>query len=271
MPVLSKGQLHIDYIEEGCGETVVLIHSSVSGNRQWRSLIETLRDRYRVLALNLYGYGSTTPWSADVPQTFEDQAGLVMALCEDTSGPVHIVGHSFGGGVALKAASLLGSKVGKLIAYEPIPFYLLHQHDRHLEYSEVDVLSASVKKLGGRGEWSQAAGLFADYWSGQGTWELMPEQRQATFMAALPHSFHEWDAALNETSTVDDLKKIAARTLVMHSAQASDPIRAIIDILRNSCPDWAVTRISDGGHMAPLTNPGTVNPLIRQFLDTGAV
>jgi pimeloyl-ACP methyl ester carboxylesterase len=271
MPIVTKGQLHIDYIEEGSGETVVLIHSSVSGNRQWRSLIETLKDRYRVLALNLYGYGRTSSWSGDVPQTLEHQAGLVLALCSENSGPVHIVGHSFGGGVALKAASLLGSRVGKLIVYEPIPFYLLHQHDRHLEYSEVDVLSASVKKLGTSGEWSQAAELFADYWSGQGTWKSMPEQRQATFIAALPHSFHEWDAALYETTTIDDLKGIAARTLVMYSSQASDPIRGIVQILRNSCPHWTFTRISDGGHMAPLTNPGVVNPLVRQFLNTGMV
>ena len=62
MPVLSKGRLKIDYTDEGDGEPVVLVHSSVSGNRQWRALTEALKDRYRVLAINLFSYGETTPW-----------------------------------------------------------------------------------------------------------------------------------------------------------------------------------------------------------------
>jgi pimeloyl-ACP methyl ester carboxylesterase len=28
--------------------------------------------------------------------------------------------------------------------------------------------------------------------------------------------------------------------------------------------------LSDGGHMAPLTRPDLVNPIVRQFLETGA-
>src|SRR3954464_14346888 len=57
MPVLSRGSLKIDYNDDGQGQPVVLIHSSVSANRQWRPLTEILKDRYRVLALNLFGYG----------------------------------------------------------------------------------------------------------------------------------------------------------------------------------------------------------------------
>ena len=57
MPVLSKDNLKVDYSDDGEGQPVVLVHSSASGNRQWRALVEVLKDRYRVLALNLYGYG----------------------------------------------------------------------------------------------------------------------------------------------------------------------------------------------------------------------
>ena len=71
MPVLSKGGWNIDYVEAGTGSTVILIHSSVSGNQQWRSLGEALKDRYRVLAVNLFGYGDTTPWPENAVQTHE--------------------------------------------------------------------------------------------------------------------------------------------------------------------------------------------------------
>ena len=97
MPVLSKGRLKIDYIDEGRGQPVVLIHSSVSANRQWRALSEALRDSYRVLAVNLFGYGETTPWPGTSPQSLYAQAQLVTALCDEVASPVHLVGHSFGG------------------------------------------------------------------------------------------------------------------------------------------------------------------------------
>jgi pimeloyl-ACP methyl ester carboxylesterase len=53
----------------------MLIHSSVSGARQWRRLMDDLKDRYRVRAVNLYGYGKTPPWPPETPQSLDDQAG----------------------------------------------------------------------------------------------------------------------------------------------------------------------------------------------------
>ena len=130
MPVLSKGSLKIDHTDDGAGQPVVLIHSSVSANRQWRALGEALKDRYRVLAVNLYGYGETTPWPGTSPQSLYAQAQLIMAVCEEMDTPVHLVGHSFGGSVALKAAMLLGARVGSMTLLEPNPFYLLKQGGR---------------------------------------------------------------------------------------------------------------------------------------------
>src|SRR4051812_43345621 len=107
MPVLAHGRLEIEHSDAGDGPAVVLVHCSVSGLRQWRSLTEALADRYRVRALNLYGYGATTPWPEHETQTLEAQARLVVAACEGLGEPVALVGHSFGGTVALKAATLL--------------------------------------------------------------------------------------------------------------------------------------------------------------------
>ena len=140
MPVLSKWGHKIDHTDDGQGRPVILIHSSVSANRQWRSLTEALKDRYRVLAINLFGYGETTPWPGTSPQSLYAQAQLVLALCEEAGTPIHIVGHSFGGSVALKAASLLGPSVASLILLEPNPFYLLKQDGRHAHCGRDDEL-----------------------------------------------------------------------------------------------------------------------------------
>jgi len=270
MPVLSRGNLRIDYVEQGQGETVVLIHCSVSGNRQWRSLIEVLKDRYHVLAPNLFGYGETTPWSGNAPQTLADQAKLVQTICEANRGPIHIVGHSFGASVALKAAALLDDRLGRLILIEPNPTYLLKQHGREEAFLESRALRDHVKQYGSAGDWASVAARFADYFNGDGTWASMPEKRRQAFAALIPPNFHEWDAVMNERTAIDDWERLRATTLVVNAADTRRPILEIVDLFRKECPYWSFAEIPEGGHMAPTTRPEQVNPIVRRFLDLHA-
>jgi pimeloyl-ACP methyl ester carboxylesterase len=268
MPVISTNDWNIDYIEAGTGSPVVLIHSSVSGNRQWRSLTEALKDRYRVLAVNLFGYGETTPWPGNTVQTLADHADLVLALCSNSSSPVFIVGHSFGGSVALKAALRLGHKVAGLVLLEPNPFYLLSQHKRHAAYNEAKALRDHVKQYGAVGDWRKVAERFADYWISEGTWADMPAKRRSAFLEAMPPNFHEWDAVMNETTKIDKWASLIAKTLVVYDAETKRPIREIVELLINVCPHWSFKRITGGGHMAPLFQPELVNPIVTEFLNS---
>ena len=259
--------LKIDFTDQGHGPPVVLLHSSVSGNRQWRSLTEALADRYRVLAVNLYGYGGTTPWPGTAPQSLFAQAQIVLAACEGVGEPVHLVGHSFGGTVALKAATLLGPRVGRMVLLEPNPIYLLKQEGRTAAYLEARDLRDYVKCFGALGEWDRVAARFADYWIGDGAWDAMPEKRRAAFVEALPPNFHEWDAAMDEQTTVAQFQALTCPTLVVSDRSTRRPIREIVEILEGACPHWSFRSIAEGGHMAPLTQPDVINPMVRAFLD----
>jgi len=44
------------------------------------------------------------------------------------------------------------------------------------------------------------------------------------------------------------------------------PIREIVDIFFNARPHWTFRTIIGAGHMAPLTRPELINPIIREFL-----
>jgi hypothetical protein len=45
------------------------------------------------------------------------------------------------------------------------------------------------------------------------------------------------------------------------------PIRETVELLRGAHPHWTFREIAGGGHMAPLTRPDLVNPIIAEFLD----
>jgi pimeloyl-ACP methyl ester carboxylesterase len=270
MPVITKGNLTIDYTDEGQGPAVILIHSSVSANRQWRALTENLKDRYRVLAINLFGYGQTTPWPSDAPQSLYAQSQLILAVCDQIDGPVHLVGHSLGGAIALKTATLLGPRVASLILLEPNIASLLKQSGRMQAFLEARALRDHVKCYGAPGDWTTAAERFADYWLGDGSWDTMHEKRRAAFIAALPPNVHEWDAVMDEQATIEEYQAIAARTLVVSDPATRLPIREIVETFAQACPHWAFHAIPEGGHMAPLTRPELINPVVRDFLDAAA-
>jgi pimeloyl-ACP methyl ester carboxylesterase len=268
MPVLSTNDWDIDYVEVGTGSPVILIHSSVSGNQQWRSLTEALKERYRVLAVNLFGYGDTTPWPENEMQTLADHAELVLALCNNLRGQMFLVGHSFGGSVALKAALRLGHKVAGLVLLDPNPFYLLSQHKREAAYEEAKALRDHVKRYGAIGDWRKVAERFSDYFVSEGAWESMSAKRQSAFLEAMPPNFHEWDAVMNETATIDTWASLKAKTLVVYGAETKRPIREIVELFIESCPHWSFREVAEGGHMAPLFQPELVNPIVTDFLNS---
>ena len=127
--------MHVDFCEAGTGQSVILLHSTVSGKRQWRRLIGILKDHHRVIAPNLIGYGSTTSWSGDTLQTLKDQAEIVRQFIPNDNTKISLVGHSFGGSVAMMAAKIFARNIDKLILIEPNPNYLLRDMERHSDFA----------------------------------------------------------------------------------------------------------------------------------------
>ena len=108
----------------------------------------------------------------------DDQARLVEAALPPDADEIYLVGHSFGGSVAMKVAARLTGRVAKLVLLETNPFYLLAQAGRMDAFAEAMELRNYIKKFGALGEWATAAEKFADYWNGAGTWRDMSFDRR---------------------------------------------------------------------------------------------
>jgi len=263
-------RIDVDFLEAGAsGPVVMLVHSSVSGARQWRRLMDDLKGRFRVRAVNLFGYGKTPPWSGDASQSLDDQARLVEAALPENADRVYLVGHSLGGAIAMKAALRLAGRIERLVLLEPNPFSLLQQAGRVDAFAEAMELRNCVKKFGTLGEWATAAENFADYWGGAGSWRDMPSERRAAFAEALKPNFFEWDAVMNEATSVEEWAAGLPRdTLLAYDPDTVLPVREIVSLLRSACPRWAYAEVAGGGHMAPLVRPDLINPIVASFLDS---
>jgi hypothetical protein len=87
MAVNRSALIEADFLETGSGPLVMLVHSSVSGARQWRSLMADLRDSFHVRAVNLYGDGTTPPCSIDAFQSLDDQSRATSVACLEHGRP----------------------------------------------------------------------------------------------------------------------------------------------------------------------------------------
>ncbi len=167
----------------------------------------------------------------------------------------------------MKVAAALGPRVEKLILLEPNPFTLLDQTGRRGAFAECLALRDAVKQAGASGDWKVAAEKFADYWGGAGAWAAMPDERRAVFVEGLKPNFHEWDAVLGETIALQDwAPALPEATLVVSARETARPIREIVELMREACPHWRFEQIDGGGHMAPLTHPDLINPIVWSFL-----
>lgn len=114
--VTAPGQkptsLHVE--EAGKGKPVVLLHGLGGSTFAWRHIIPELARSYRVLAVDLKGFGQSDK-PLDDHYSAEDQADLIAAFLRerDLEG-VTLIGHSFGGTVALNTALELNSEPGRI-------------------------------------------------------------------------------------------------------------------------------------------------------------
>lgn len=267
MSILDLGELQIEYMDEGSGPAVLLLHSSASGNWQWQGLTGALRGRRRVIAPNLFGYGSTSPWHAKFRQRITDQAGLVCAALKLVDGPIDIVGHSFGATVALEAAAMLGNRSRRLVLFEPNPFALLDHPDYLVSYLEVHRLYQYVQQKTLQTDWLALAERFSDYFSGDGSWNALPAERRTTLARSLAANKHEWDAVMDADLRPPRWKTVKTRTLLVWARDTRASLRGLVDILLQEYPHWASCEIERGGHMAPLTRARAFNAHVQRFLD----
>jgi pimeloyl-ACP methyl ester carboxylesterase len=261
MPSLQVSGSRVEYLERGSGEAVVLLHSSGSSGAQWRALADGLSARYRVVAPDLYGYGATAPWPGRGAFSLAHEAEIVHALLERIGEPAHLVGHSYGGAVALHVARLRGELLHSLTAIEPVAFHLLK--DR----AEIAALAERVSRALACGDYVGGFGSFVDYWSGPGSWNAIPAAKRGAMAARLSKVALDFHAVLSEPAGPDAFRRVAAPTLVVRGERTPLPTQRICGLLGQILPDSSLITVNGAGHMAPLTHATQVNALIAAHLN----
>src|SRR6185436_1390772 len=104
---------------------VIALHCSGGSGRAWRNISPALGGCFNVLAPDLIGNGTSPHWRGPGRFRLADEAASVVKAIDASPGSVHLVGHSFGGAVALRAAVQRPHRIASLSLYEPVAFHVL--------------------------------------------------------------------------------------------------------------------------------------------------
>jgi len=106
--------VRIHYQDKGTGTPLVLIHGYTSSTYSWKDVFEPLSKTFRVIAVDLKGFGFSGKPDGDY--TRRAQAVLVIHLLDHLNiGKAWLCGNSMGGEVALNAALANPQRVAGLI------------------------------------------------------------------------------------------------------------------------------------------------------------
>jgi pimeloyl-ACP methyl ester carboxylesterase len=265
----SAGALpeHPGCLVAGAGAPVVLLHSSLSSKSQWSALAARLAPRFRVIALDLCGYGDNAMPVAPEAFTLDDEVRLVAGHVDRLVPPhvrVHVVGHSYGGLVALRFAQRSRGRVASVSMYEPVAFRMLDDDDAALK--EVKRMAACLPGLITAGLRLQAAQVFVDFWSGAGSYGRLSRPAQLAIARNIGKVPLDFQAALSWPESPSSVRSITVPALLLSGDHSPAIAQGIVRRLTRSLPKRYVGRI-DAGHMGPVTTPDLVNPWIEAFID----
>ena len=102
--MIEEERGRIDYAECGTGPAIVLVPGSCSTGAAWRPVIATWNGGFRCVSTSLLGYGGTVERRTAGDTTIRHEAEILESVVRKAGDCVHLVGHSFGGLVALAVA-----------------------------------------------------------------------------------------------------------------------------------------------------------------------
>jgi pimeloyl-ACP methyl ester carboxylesterase len=248
----------VAYRHAGEGPPLVLLHGFLCDSRCWRRQLADLSDRFRVVAWDAPGAGSSydppdpftiTDWAQSLSE-FLDVVGIEGA---------HVLGLSWGGVLAQEFYGLYPDRVTALILSGTYAGWKgsLPQSacKKRLERCFVESSLAPEELV---------ARWVPEFFTEAASPELK-EEMSAVVSDFHPLGFRLMAKSLADTDATDLLPKIGVPTLVLWGDDDQRSPMNIAEQLRNAIPSAELAVIASAGHISNMEQPEGFNAQVRRF------
>jgi pimeloyl-ACP methyl ester carboxylesterase len=254
----------IHYERTGEGLPVVFLHAGVADHRMWQPQVAAFAKRFDVIRPDMRGFGKS-----ELPPARWSPVEDVRALVDDLQlKPIHLVGCSIGGGVAIDFALQHAERLSRLVLVGPgvggtnfgkkYPeiFAEVQAAD---EANDMDAVNQAEMHL-----WLDGPRRPRGYVR-QPLRDLFLEMNGANFNA-------DWASAPTDDldpPAVERLHEITAPVLVVVGDEDAPPISDAVELLMEKVPHARKAVIHDAAHLPNLEHPDEFNRLVLDFLLEG--
>ncbi|HET7435592.1 MAG TPA: alpha/beta hydrolase, partial [Thermoanaerobaculia bacterium] len=259
----------LNFIEEGDGQPVVLLHGFPEDSRSWKQQLPVLaKAGYRAIAPDLRGYHlSPKPKDVDayrITEIANDVAGLI----EKIGAPVYLVAHDWGAFTAWFVAMMRPELLRKLVILNvPHPVGIRRELQRSLQqklrasyqlYFRLPVLPELTMKLLGGMMLRKMAHFTRD--------EIATYKRAWRGSLTPMLNYYRAQARFRGPEVAKLMKPITLPTMIIYGDREPVFIRASFGGIEEWVPNLRFETIPGIGHFVQHDAPERVNELLLDFL-----
>jgi pimeloyl-ACP methyl ester carboxylesterase len=238
------------------------LHCSLAHSGAWKGVAAELEDELTITALDLPGHGRSPDWDHAGDLT----AATFEAVLPFLDQPMDLIGHSYGGVIALKLAMARPDLVRSLSLFEPV-LMAVAKEDLPEEWEWNRRHMAEVNGHIAAGDPAMGARLFMRVWGDGRKWDDLPEELRQGSTRRIG-SIGASQPAISEDNggVVPRLSEIDAPAVVMDGAESPALMHVVQDGIAARLRNARRVTFDGMAHMGPVTHPKSVAAEIRATL-----
>ncbi|MES2432617.1 MAG: alpha/beta fold hydrolase [Pseudomonadota bacterium] len=253
----------------GGDRPVLALHCSLAHAGAWSGLAAALSG-VTITATDAPGHGRAADWlpGTDMHSLATAQS-IAMAESLGHGRPIDLIGHSFGGTVALRIAVERPDLVRSLTLIEPVIFAAAKSVDAGA-YDAFRTDHLGFGALVAAGDFQAAAALFHSHWGSGEALADLPE-RTCSYMVDRIHLIVEQNPTLLEDAAgvlrAGGLEAVDVPVLLIEGATSPAIIDAIHRALAQRLPQATRLVVPGAGHMVAISHAAEIAPAVQAHLD----
>lgn len=257
---------HRSYGSGGGGARPVLaLHCSLAHAAAWAGVAHELQG-VTLTAIDQPGHGRAPDWDgvSDIHQLYTDWA---VAMAEALGGPLDVIGHSYGGTVALRLAEERPDLLRSLALIEPSIFVAA---EGGAGFGDLIRRLAPFHDLLAGGRNAEAAALFQTVWGDGSDLADQPQGRRSYIIERIalitPQSgFLEVDGA--GLLLPGRLEAIKVPVMILRGAESPPVVAEVSAALAARISDVREVVVAGARHMVPISHPAETAAAVQALLE----
>ncbi len=228
----------------------VFVHGSFANSQSWKKIRKLLGEQVISYAVDLPGHGKCPkPDDYDDPHISTEFASIRAQLdgklkWEDG---IHLIGHSYGGVVALGAAMTGALPVKRLTLFEPVDVSVLPIFGETDAVQQIEKFVDGYLTAYGNGA-DNVFSMVIDFWGGSGSYERLPPHIVEQMIPMTRDNIRHWHMCKENGKAIEEYQTLNIPITLVHGSESNDVARAICSSLHRNLPNSALHIINGASH-----------------------